>query len=303
MTSPVTDTPIAAADFLEHCRQRTDRELERRLALALPEAGSLCEAMRYSVLGGGKRIRPALCLAAATAVSAPWDRALVPGCAVELVHAYSLIHDDLPAMDDDELRRGRATTHIAFDEATAILAGDALQALAFEWLAEAPHLSDQVRLQMVRELARAAGYQGMVGGQAIDLAAVGRQVSLPLLELMHRRKTGALIEASVRLGALAAPGPAPERLESLDAYARALGLAFQVQDDLLDVEGDTDVIGKPRGSDAARAKPTYPALLGVAGAREHLAGLLGQAHRSLDTFGPEADALRTIANFVVARSH
>ncbi len=298
----VPDT-ATASDFLDRCRRQTEAELERRLAIAMPEAGGLCEAMRYSVLGGGKRIRPALCLAAAEAMSAPSHKALAPACAIELVHAYSLIHDDLPAMDDDELRRGRATTHIAFDEATAILAGDALQALAFEWLSEAPELSDEVRLKMVRELARASGYLGMVGGQAIDLAAVGREVSLATLELMHRRKTGALIEASVRLGALTAE-PADElRLESLHRYARALGLAFQVQDDLLDVEGDTAVIGKPRGSDAARAKPTYPALLGTTGAREHLAGLLAEAHQNLAGFGPEADALRTIADFVVARSH
>lgn len=299
----VTNTLAAPADFLDSCRRQTEQELERRLAIAMPEAGSLCEAMRYSVLGGGKRIRPALCLGAAMAMGVPWHRALVPACAVELVHAYSLIHDDLPAMDDDELRRGRATTHIAFDEATAILAGDALQALAFEWLSEAPELTDPVRLRMMRELARASGYLGMVGGQAIDLAAVGQQVSLATLELMHRHKTGALIEASVRLGALAGERLDDDRLERLNRYARALGLAFQVQDDLLDVEGETAVIGKPRGSDAARAKPTYPALLGVAGARAHLDDLLADAKKSLGDFGPEADALRTIADFVVARSH
>ncbi|WP_413468780.1 polyprenyl synthetase family protein [Marinobacter sp.] len=299
----MTDTLTAPTDFLDHCRRQVEQELEHRLAIAMPEAGRLCEAMRYSVLGGGKRIRPALCLGAAMAMAVPGRRALVPACAVELVHAYSLIHDDLPAMDDDDLRRGRATTHIAYDEATAILAGDALQALAFEWLSEAPELTDPVRLRMVRELARASGYLGMVGGQAIDLASVGQQVSLATLELMHRRKTGALIEVSVRLGALAAQRLDDDRLERLHHYARALGLAFQVQDDLLDVEGDTSVIGKPRGSDVARAKPTYPALLGVTGARSHLADLLAEAHRSLADFGPEAEPLRTIADFVVARSH
>ena len=299
----MNDTLTAPADFLDTCRRQVEQELDRRLAIAMPQAGGLCDAMRYSVLGGGKRIRPALCLGAAMAVGVPGRRALIPACAVELIHAYSLIHDDLPAMDDDELRRGRATTHIAYDEATAILAGDALQALAFEWLSEAPELTDPVRLRMVRELARASGYLGMVGGQAIDLAAVGQQVSLAILERMHRHKTGALIEASVRLGALTAERLDEDRLEQLHDYARALGLAFQVQDDLLDVEGETAVIGKPRGSDAARAKPTYPALLGVAGARAHLADLLAETHRSLAGFGPEADALRTIADYVVARSH
>lgn len=222
---------------------------------------------------------------------------------MELIHAYSLIHDDLPAMDDDELRRGRPTTHIAFDEATAILAGDALQTLAFGLLANNSEGSAEARLAMIQELARASGSQGMVGGQAIDLESVGKTLSLSQLETMHRHKTGALIEASVRLGALTAPSVSEAALTDLTAYARALGLAFQVQDDLLDIEGDTEVIGKPQGSDAARAKPTYPALLGVAGAREHLAALLSSALESLRAFGPEADPLRAMADYVVARTH
>ncbi|WP_404368523.1 polyprenyl synthetase family protein [Marinobacter sp.] len=289
--------------FMDECRARVDAELTQRLAISVPEAGPLCDAMGYSVLGGGKRIRPALCLGAALAMGQEDRRAVVPACAVELIHAYSLIHDDLPAMDDDHLRRGRATTHIAYDEATAILAGDALQALAFEWLSEAPGVTDSIRLRMVRELAIASGYLGMVGGQAIDLASVGREVALATLELMHRRKTGALIEASIILGALTAEKVNERRLGHLNSYARALGLAFQVQDDLLDVEGETEVIGKPRGSDAARSKPTYPSLLGIEGSRRHLAGLLDQAQQSLAGFGPEADALRDMADFVVARTH
>ncbi len=291
-----------AVDFLETCRARVDAELDRCIEQD-SASGRLQEAMRYSVLGGGKRIRPALCLAAARALGQSGDQALIPACAVELVHAYSLIHDDLPAMDDDELRRGRPTTHIAFDEATAILAGDALQALAFGWLAEAPGLSESARLAMVQELAGASGHRGMVGGQAIDLESVGKTLALSQLETMHRHKTGALIEASVRIGAITAPSVSKQALASLTRYAKALGLAFQVQDDLLDIEGDTEVIGKPQGSDAARSKPTYPALLGVAGAREHLADLLETAQQSLREFGPEADPLRAMADYVVARTH
>ncbi|MCK0165553.1 (2E,6E)-farnesyl diphosphate synthase [Marinobacter sp. S6332] len=293
---------LSTMEYLETCRSRVDAELDRRIA-----SGSTSErlqaAMRYSVLGGGKRIRPALSLAAASALGQAMDAALVPACAVELIHAYSLVHDDLPAMDNDELRRGRPTAHIAFDEATAILAGDALQALAFEWLAEAPEIEAPARLAMIRELARASGHSGMVGGQAIDLESVGKNLTLAQLESMHRHKTGALIEASVRIGALTAPGVTKQSLDALTAYAKALGLAFQVQDDLLDIEGDTETIGKPQGSDIARAKPTYPALLGLAGAREHLSSLLSSALESLQDFGPEADPLRAMADYVVARTH
>jgi geranylgeranyl diphosphate synthase type II len=291
-----------AIDFLEICRARVDAELDRCISRE-SASDRLQAAMRYSVLGGGKRIRPALCLAAARAVGDTGDNALAPACAVELIHAYSLIHDDLPAMDDDDLRRGRPTTHIAFDEATAILAGDALQALAFGLLADATGPSESARLTMVRELARASGHGGMVGGQAIDLEAVGKTLTLAQLEVMHRHKTGALIEASVRIGALSSSRTREQDLEALAGYARALGLAFQVQDDLLDIEGDTRVIGKRQGSDAARAKPTYPALLGVDGARARLAELLDNAQQSLAGFGPEADPLRAMADYVVARNH
>ncbi|MCG7200969.1 polyprenyl synthetase family protein [Marinobacter pelagius] len=292
----------AAMDFLESCRALVDAELDRCIDQSAA-SDRLQEAMRYSVLGGGKRIRPALCLAAARSLGQNGDGTLAPACAVELIHAYSLIHDDLPAMDDDELRRGRPTTHIAFDEATAILAGDALQALAFGLLANGSGLDSEARLAMVQELARAAGHQGMVGGQAIDLESVGKTLNLAQLETMHRHKTGALIEASVRMGALSAGRVEVEALEALTTYARVLGLAFQVQDDLLDIEGSTDVIGKPQGSDAARSKPTYPALLGLEGAREHLAELLETAKSSLERFGPEADPLRAMADYVVARTH
>lgn len=289
-------------DFLDACRRRVDAELDRRIKSG-SASEQLQEAMRYSVLGGGKRIRPALAIAAAGALGQSLDTALVPACAVELIHAYSLVHDDLPAMDNDELRRGRPTAHIAFDEATAILAGDALQALAFGWLAEAPGVEISARLAMIQELARASGHSGMVGGQAIDLESVGKSLTLAQLETMHRHKTGALIEASVRIGALTAPGVSEDSMDALTRYAKALGLAFQVQDDLLDIEGDTETIGKPQGSDVARAKPTYPALLGLKGAREHLSTLLSSALESLQDFGPEADALRAMADYVVARTH
>jgi len=298
----MTEQTKAAVEFLESCRTLVDAELDRCIDQSAA-SDRLQDAMRYSVLGGGKRIRPALCLAAARAMGQDSNSALAPACAVELIHAYSLIHDDLPAMDDDELRRGRPTTHIAFDEATAILAGDALQALAFGLLVNGSGLDSESRLAMVQELARAAGHRGMVGGQAIDLESVGKTLTLTQLETMHRHKTGALIEASVRMGALSAEQVDSSELDALTTYARVLGLAFQVQDDLLDIEGSTDVIGKPQGSDVARSKPTYPALLGLDGARQHLAELLQTAKASLERFGPEADPLRAMADYVVARTH
>ncbi|MCS5561774.1 MAG: (2E,6E)-farnesyl diphosphate synthase [Marinobacter nauticus] len=291
-----------AEAYLDQCRQQVDRELDRCLARHATSE-RLQETMRYSVLGGGKRVRPALCMAAARAMGSHESTALAPACALELIHAYSLVHDDLPAMDDDDLRRGRPTAHIAFDEASAILAGDALQTLAFALLSDAPALSDRQRVTMISELARASGHQGMVGGQAIDLESVGRQLSVAQLEAMHRHKTGALIEASVRLGALTSETVTECQLSNLTDYASALGLAFQVQDDLLDIEGDTEVIGKRQGSDAARAKPTYPALLGIEGARQHLARLLDEALGALESFDSEADTLRAMADYVVARSH
>ena len=289
--------------FIEQVRSDIDILLKERLSNAGTGSARLMDAMKYSVLGGGKRVRPALCIAAAMAVGQSENATLVPACAVELIHAYSLIHDDLPAMDDDNLRRGRPTTHIAFDEATAILAGDALQTLAFEWLTEAPLLTSEIRLAMVRELAQGSGHQGMVAGQAIDLESTGKQPSIQHLETMHRNKTGALIVAAVRIGALTAPGLQPAQMNALTNYANTLGLAFQVQDDLLDIEGDTTVIGKPQGSDQARGKPTYPSLMGIEQSRQYLSGLLGEALTSLDSLGNEADTLRAMADYVVARNH
>lgn len=294
---------FSAEPFLSDCARRVDEAFDAWLPAPGRQPSRLHEAMRYSVLGGGKRIRPALCLAAARALGGDHDTALVPACAVELIHAYSLIHDDLPAMDDDDLRRGRPTVHIAFEEATAILAGDALQALAFEWLAERGSIPSNVRLAMVSRLASASGSAGMVGGQAIDLESVGKAITLTQLEQMHRHKTGALIEASIALGALAAVGQEDHRHRALAGYAGALGLAFQVQDDLLDVEGDTAITGKRQGADSARQKPTYPALMGLEKARAYLDELLISCRDSLSGFGEEADPLRSMAEFVVSRHY
>ncbi|HMZ11766.1 MAG TPA: polyprenyl synthetase family protein, partial [Plasticicumulans sp.] len=221
------------------------------------------------------------------------------------IHAYSLVHDDLPAMDDDDLRRGRPTCHRAFDEATAILAGDALQTLAFHVLAHDPSMTvpADTRLRMVELLAHAAGSRGMCGGQAIDMAAVGRELTLAELENMHIHKTGALIRAAVLLGALSQPGVADEELARLDRYAKCIGLAFQIHDDILDVVGDTATLGKRQGADQALDKPTYPALLGLDGARAHARALYDDAMHALEPFGERAAVLRALAAFIVERSH
>ncbi|NAS61907.1 geranyl transferase [Pseudomonas syringae pv. actinidiae] len=270
-----------------------------------PELSRLYEAMRYSVMNGGKRVRPLLAYAACEALGGVAEDANGAACAVELIHAYSLVHDDLPAMDDDDLRRGQPTTHKAFDEACAILAGDGLQSLAFTALL-APHLSSrdaETRLQMVSTLAAAAGPAGMVGGQAIDLGSVGLKLDQAALEYMHRHKTGALIEASVRLGALASGQADQARLDALQVYARAVGLAFQVQDDILDVESDTATLGKRQGADIARDKPTYPALRGLDAAKGYALELRDQALAALSLFDAAAEPLRELARYIVERRH
>ena len=265
----------------------------------------LYAAMRYSVMNGGKRVRPLLAYAACEALGAPAEQANGAACAVELIHAYSLVHDDLPAMDDDDLRRGQPTTHKAFDEACAILAGDGLQSLAFSALLD-PRLStssDTDRLAMVQTLAIAAGPAGMVGGQAIDLGSVGVKLDRHALAYMHRHKTGALIEASVRLGALASGRATSERLQALQDYAQAIGLAFQVQDDILDVESDTATLGKRQGADIARDKPTYPSLLGLDAAKAYAIELRDAALVALQGFDEKADTLRALARYIVERRH
>lgn len=287
--------------YLKDCQARIDSYLDHQLHNDLPQLERLYDAIRYSVLGGGKRIRPVLAYASCEALGVSGAAANAAAGAVELIHAYSLIHDDLPAMDDDDLRRGQPTCHRAFDEATAILAGDALQALAFEWISQEGQLAADTRLQMTTLLARAAGPQGMVGGQAIDLGAVGRQLDQQHLEDMHRRKTGALIRASVQLGALATEQASQQQLAALNQYADCIGLAFQVQDDILDVEGQTDVLGKNHGADAARGKPTFPALLGLEQAHQLARSLSDQAVAALDGFGDNAQPLRRLARYIVER--
>ncbi len=292
---------------LESALARFQAQSEAALDHWLPALQSppetLHAAMRYAVLGPGKRIRPVLVYATGE-IFGTLPRELDSGAvAVELIHAYSLVHDDLPAMDNDDLRRGRPTCHRAFDEATAILAGDALQALAFHVLAADDRLtcSPETRLEMLKVLAIASGSLGMAGGQAIDLAAVGKQLTLDQLEMMHVYKTGALIRASVQLGFLASAQTDQDHAQRLDRYARSIGLAFQVQDDILDVEGTTETIGKPQGSDQNRDKPTYPNLLGMERAKATAAQLCRDAIEALDCFGASADTLRSIATYIVQR--
>jgi len=286
-------------------RARAERELARRLEPADPGTPRLLSAMRYSTLGGGKRLRPILVYATGSALGAQLASLDDAAVAVELIHAYSLIHDDLPAMDDDDLRRGRPTCHKAYDEGTAVLAGDALQALAFEVLAghaQSP-VSPAARLQQVQVLAAGIGTAGMAGGQAIDLEAVGRQLNAAHVEAMHRRKTGALIQASVLLGAIAAGIAAGSEFEALRIYGAELGLAFQIQDDVLDVAGETAAIGKTAGSDAARGKPTYPSLFGLDAAARHARAHRDAAVAALLPLGPIARDLVALAEFVVSRDH
>jgi len=282
---------------------RADEALARVLPDEAQPPVELHRAMRYAVLGGGKRLRPLLVYSAASALGVAPERLDSSAAAVEIVHAYSLVHDDLPAMDDDDLRRGRPTCHVAFGEAMAILAGDALQALAFEVLANDPLLADAPRrhVQMLRTLAAACGSHGMAGGQAFDLAAVGKPLDAAALERMHVHKTGALIRASVRLGALGAGCEDAAALSALETYGHCIGLAFQIRDDLLDIEADTEQLGKTAGKDVAANKPTYPAILGVEASRAELAALTARALDAIAGFGDAAAHLRALARFVAER--
>ncbi|QFU74678.1 polyprenyl synthetase family protein [Halioglobus maricola] len=259
-------------------------------------------AAQYSLGAGGKRIRPALCIGAAKTITSSQckDSTTVVAVTLELIHTYSLIHDDLPAMDDDDMRRGKPSLHKAFDEATAILVGDGLQARAFELIADAPDLSAEQKVCMIKVLAQAAGMEGMVGGQYIDIQAVDSDMTLDELQAMHEMKTGALIQASLALGGIAA-GASDEQLEALDIYGRNIGLAFQVVDDILDVEGDPEALGKTAGKDAEANKPTYVKLLGLDGAKTEAARLLQAAIDALDMFGESADQLRELARYIVER--
>lgn len=296
--------PADAAGQIDAYRARIESVLDR--ALELPDPGSLRlrEAMRYSVLGGGKRLRPVLVYTTGVCLGAPLAALDAPAAAVELIHVYSLVHDDLPAMDDDDLRRGRPTCHKAFDEATAILAGDALQALAFEVLADgdAPGLDPASRVEMIRLLARGIGTLGMAGGQAIDLESVGRRLDRPTLEDMHRRKTGALIETSVLLGAAAAGIRSGPELDALRTFGAATGLAFQIQDDILDVAGTTAELGKAAGADAARDKPTFPSIVGMEAAQRQAAELRDRALAAIAPLGPRVEVLASLARYIVGRA-
>src|SRR5262249_13206191 len=300
---------VAAADAtdfasrVQACQQRIEGVLDRALALPDPGTQRLREAMRYSVLGAGKRLRPTLVYLTGASLGAPLARLDTPAAAVELIHVYSLVHDDLPAMDDDDLRRGRATCHRAFDEGTAILVGDALQALGFGVLASEPMdgVRPALRLEMLRMLARATGTTGMAGGQAVDLAAVGHMLSVAAIEDMHRRKTGALIQCSVLLGALAAGVDGGSERAALERFGAEIGLAFQIQDDILDVEGDPALLGKSTGADAALSKPTYPSTVGLPVARDRARELRDRAIAALAPLGDRSAPLVELAQFVVSR--
>lgn len=284
------------------CQAHIEAFLDTRLPAVDCVPIRLHKAMRYSVLGGGKRVRPLLSFAAGELGQADKACVTIVAASVELIHAYSLVHDDLPCMDDDVLRRGKPTCHVEFDEATALLTGDSLQTLAFEILTE-KKLTDapQTQLEMVTQLARAAGSRGMAGGQAFDLDSVGKTLSLPELEFMHIHKTGALIRAAVMLGARCSNHLTDEQLNQLDHFAKCIGLAFQVIDDLLDTEATTATLGKTAGKDAENNKPTYVSILGITQARELAEKLKHDAYQALDHFGNDALRLRQVTDFIIQR--
>nr|VFK24310.1 MAG: farnesyl-diphosphate synthase [Candidatus Kentron sp. LPFa] len=291
------------SDLMVRYRSRINQKLDACLPSPDIQPHRLHAAMRYIVLGDGKRIRPILVYCAGKAVGAPPEALDGPACAVELIHAYSLVHDDLPAMDDDDLRRGRPTCHRAFDEATAILVGDALQALAFYVLSQeaTKETHPKQKIEMSNTLALAIGSRGMAGGQALDLEAETKTLNLAELENLHIHKTGALIRASIKLGGLSKPGIDQDLLGKLDHYAKCIGLAFQIQDDILDVEGETEIIGKPRGSDEIHNKATYPSLVGLSEARRMAREFHEQALESLVGLDESSDPLRWISEYIINR--
>ena len=291
-------------DWSTYIQQRTETALQSILPAANLAPGRLHEAMRYAVLGGGKRVRALLVHGTGSSFTharpEQLDRA---ACAVELIHAYSLIHDDLPCMDDDKLRRGKPTVHVEYDEATALLAGDALQTLSFQVLAEYPvSATASGQIEAIQMLAQAAGSQGMAGGQAIDIASAGQELTREELEFMHVRKTGALIRAAVLIGARAGEGANEDRRRRLDLYAKRVGLLYQVVDDILDAASDTATLGKTAGKDASHCKPTYVSLLGLADARRFAEDLLAEAHDALSPLGERATRLHELADFIARRA-
>ncbi len=296
---------MTTSETLKHYRERVEAALDQWLPAAEQKPELLCQAIRYATLSAGKRIRPLLVYTTGE-VFGVWPSELDgPACAVECIHAYSLVHDDLPAMDDDDLRRGRPTCHKAFDEATAILAGDSLQVLAFQILASDPTMTKnpERRVRMIELLAEASGPLGMAGGQSIDMQSEGKSPSVEDLEHMHRCKTGALIRCSVLLGALAHQEITNSQLQSLGVYADAVGLAFQIKDDILDVEGEASTLGKKPGADQAQNKATYPGLLGLDKAKKRLQDLKDTASDALESFGDAADPLRHLADYIVERNY
>ncbi|MFC5551117.1 polyprenyl synthetase family protein [Massilia aerilata] len=300
MSTTVSTQPDFRA-WMEGVQARTEDALGRFLPAAASRPAKLHEAMRYTTLGGGKRVRPLLVHAAGALFGAGEDAVARAACAVEMIHVYSLVHDDMPCMDDDALRRGKPTVHVAYDEATALLVGDALQAQAFEVLAGAGDVPPARLVTMLRLLAEAAGSAGMCGGQAIDLDSVGISLTLEELERMHQLKTGAMLRVSVLLGALCGKDLSPQELDALKDYSRAIGLAFQVVDDVLDATADSATLGKTAGKDAAANKPTYVSILGLAPSKALAEQLRRQAHEALMPFGEQALRLRELADLIVQR--
>lgn len=292
-------------DYIDAAQETVNERLRYWLDSQFHVAPDLADAMAYATFNGGKRLRPILAFATAEALGGRREDALDVACALEMVHSYSLVHDDLPAMDDDDLRRGKPTCHIQYDEATAILAGDSLQCLAFEVIttSDLPAMTAAVKLELIAALAKASGTLGMAGGQALDLAAEGQALTLNQLENIHLHKTGKLIQASVRMGAAVAHQTDPEQLTALSAYAKAIGLAFQVWDDVLDVIGDTATLGKTQGADAALNKATYPRIMGLDAAKDYAAKLHQEALQALQGFDHSADTLRALASYIVSRGH
>jgi geranylgeranyl pyrophosphate synthase len=297
------NTSLSLNEWAQQRRARIESALEKALSKQeQPTSKRLEEAMRYSTLDGGKRLRALLVYATGEAFGVDVKDLDAAACAVEMIHAYSLVHDDMPIMDDDDLRRGKPTCHKAFDDATALLVGDSLQTRAFEILTDSDLTATQ-QIKMVKVLAKASGVYGMAGGQAIDLESVGKTVDLTHLQTMHELKTGALIRASVALGALAYNNISQQQLDKLDSYAHSIGLAFQVQDDVLDVTADTETLGKAQGADIALNKPTYPALMGLEQAKQKAQDLISIAHQQLQSFEQDTSVLAKLADFVIERSH
>ncbi|QMU62547.1 MAG: geranyl transferase [Gammaproteobacteria bacterium] len=305
MKTQSTETIATEADTVEELLDQYACRVNQQLKTKLPQETdspiTLHKAMRYSVLGGGKRIRPALVYATGEALSSNLESLDCAACAVELMHSYSLIHDDLPAMDDDDLRRGRPTCHKAFDEATAILAGDAIQAQAFAILASDDATYEQ-RVHMILQLAKSSGSLGMAGGQAIDLAAVNKQLNEKQIRTMHTLKTAALIQASVLMAVITSDMNNPETFAHFAHFSEKVGLAFQIRDDILDIQADTETLGKPQGSDAAQNKPTYPSIVGVEQAENTANNLLQEALNEIDHLDDRAENLREISQYMVTRN-